>query len=239
MKLLMNDPTRYDSGKVQVGMITTTITRVCRIALLIIFVSALAACNLPRPNSSAAGGITSSTRTPFANTPTTSSDAGGAVLNLERSVTYSYSDGTDFQQEIGAIPLKFFLTTEGGDLVVEGTGKTKWTEKTDLPKCKYTVEAEGAITVTGIFSKEDCLFHLTIATKLSQPVTTYTETGNCTGSVVFSKTEFTSRIELSPDSSRNKEVTNAKDSWWVVSSVKLTDLKSDPVKFCFLPEKLD
>ena len=32
MKLMMNDPTRYDSGKVQVGMITTTITRVCRIS---------------------------------------------------------------------------------------------------------------------------------------------------------------------------------------------------------------
>ena len=238
MKLIFTDLNHYDLGKVQIGMITTMITRVCRMALLITFVIALAACNLPRPNSTGAVGVASETGTPIANTTTPSSDAGGAILNLERSVTYHYSNGSDFQQEMGAIPLKFSLTTEDGDLVVEGSGKTKWTEKTDLPGCKYTVEADSAVTVTGIFSKEDCLFHLTIATKLSQPVTTYTETGNCTGSVVFSQTEFTSRIELSPDGSRNKEITNKEEGWWQVSSVKLTALKSDPVKYCFLPEKL-
>ncbi len=238
MKISYKDPIRYHSVKVQVGMISVTISRVCRLGLLIMLVFVLTGCNLPRPNSSAAGGVPSETGTPIANTTTPSSDAGGAILNLERSVTYHYSNGSDFQQEMGAIPLKFSLTTEDGDLVVEGSGKTKWTEKTDLPGCKYTVEADSAVTVTGIFSKEDCLFHLTIATKLSQPVTTYTETGNCTGSVVFSQTEFTSRIELSPDGSRNKEITNKEEGWWQVSSVKLTDLKSDPVKYCFLPEKL-
>lgn len=234
MKFTFDDPTHLNWGKSLMGIIAN----VCQMMLMIALVFVLAACNLPRPNSSGVGSVSSKTGTPITNTSTPSSDAGGAVLNLERSVTYDYSSGSDFQQEVGAIPLKFSKTTEDGDLVVEGTGKTKWTEKTDLPKCKYTVQAEGAVTVTGIFSKEDCLFHLTIATKLSQPVTTYTESGNCTGSVVFSQTEFTSRIELSPDSSRNKEVTNAKEGWWQVSSVKLTDLKSDPVKFCFLPEKL-
>jgi hypothetical protein len=239
MKISYKDPIRYHSVKVQVGMITTMITRVCRIALLITFVIALAACNLPRPNSSAAVSVASETGTPITNTSTPSSDAGGAVLNLERSVTYYYSNGSDFQQEMGKIPLVFSKAEEENYLLVEGTGKTKWTEKTDLPKCKYTVEADSAVTVTGIFSKEDCLFHLTITTKLSQPVTTYTETGNCTGSVVFSQTEFISRIELSADASRNKEVTNEKEGWWQVSSVKLTDLKNEEVRLCFTPQKLD
>ena len=236
MKMSYKDPIRYHSVKGQVGMISATISSVCRLVLLVILVFVLPGCNLPRPKSSAAGGVPIKTGTPIANTPAPSSDAGSAVLNLERSVTYYYPNGSDFQQEVGKIPLVFSKAEEKNYLLVEGTGKTKWTEKTDLPKCKYTVEADSAVTVTGIFSKEDCLFHLTIATKLSQPVTTYTETGNCTGSIVFSQTEFTSRIELSPDASRNKEITNEKEGWWQVSSVKLTDLKSDAVKFCFIPE---
>jgi len=239
MKYPFDELTRTFAGKVQVGMIATAISSVCRMGLLIILVLALAACNLPRPISSAAVSVASETGTPISNTSTPSSDAGGAILNLERSVTYHYSNGSDFQQEVGKIPLVFSKAEEKNYLLVEGTGKTKWTEKTDLPKCKYTVEADSAVTVTGIFSKEDCLFHLTITTKLSQPVTTYTETGNCTGSVVFSQTEFTSRIELSPDASRNKEITNQKEGWWQVSSVKLTDLKNEEVRLCFAPQKLD
>lgn len=238
MKTSYEDPIRYHSIKGQVGMISATISIVCRLGLLIMLVFVLTGCNLPRPNSSAAGGVPVKTGTTIANTPAPSSDAGSAVLNLERSVTYYYSNGSDFQQEVGAIPLKFSLTKEDGDLVVEGTGKTKWTETTDLPACKYTAQAEGKVTVTGKFSKEDCLFHLTITTVFSQPVTTYTQSGNCTGSVVFSQTEFTSQIELNQDTGRLKDLTNNKEGWWQVSSVTLTDLKSDAVKLCFTPEKL-
>ncbi len=112
MKISYKDPIRYHSVKVQVGMISATISRVCRLGLLIMLVFVLTGCNLPRPNSSAAGGVPSETGTPIANTPTPSSDAGSAVLNLERSVTYYYSNGSDFQQEVGKIPLVFSKAEE-------------------------------------------------------------------------------------------------------------------------------
>ncbi len=74
------------------------------------------------------------------------------------------------------------------------------------------------------------MFHLTIATKFSQP-TVSNQSGNCTGSVVFTETEFSSRIELDPESTRFKET--KKDGWWETTIVKLSDLKSNAVELCF------
>jgi hypothetical protein len=170
-------------------------------------------------------------------TPTTSGDgdAGGATLNLRRDASYDYSTGSDVQTEEGAIPLVFTKSTEG-DLIVEGKGKTDWTEVTTFKGCSYTSKTEGEITVTGLFKEKDCKFHLTIATKFSQPPTTYQDQDPdvCSGSIVFSQTEFSSQIELDPTTSRFTETKEG--GWWETTTVKLTDLKSSAVDNCFAPE---
>jgi hypothetical protein len=236
MKFPLNDLTCIYSGKGQTVINTRESSNVFRTVMLIITVIALAACSRPQQASSslddsARGASTSDTNL----TPTSSGSAGEAVLNLERSVMYFYSTGSDSQREVGAIPLQFSTTTELGDLIVEGAGKTIWTENADFPACKFTGKAEGKVTVTGLFSVEDCMFHLTIATKFSQP-TVSNQSGSCTGSIVFSETEFSSQIELDPESTRFKET--KKDGWWEVTTVKLSDLKSNAVDLCFTADVL-
>jgi len=235
MKINFVNLTRLKSGKGINGIITrkTLIDR--RMLMLFILVFALAACTRPQQASSGAGRSDRSSGTSVpSSTPTPSGDAGGAILNLERSVTFYYPNGSDFQSEVGAIKLEFFKSTEG-DLIVEGAGKTEWTEIADLPDCKFTGKAEGKVVVYGLFTKKDCKFHLTIATKFSQP-TTSNQSANCTGLIVFSETEFSSQIVLDPTTGRFIETKNQKEAWWEVVSVTLSDLKSDEVKFCFTPD---
>ncbi|MFN2146311.1 MAG: hypothetical protein ACK2T7_13235 [Anaerolineales bacterium] len=206
--------------------------------VLIILVLLLSACSLPRPSSPGASGGSDSSTPGTTITPTASSgDAGGAVLNLNRSVTYNYPTGQDEQKEVGAIPLVFTKSTEG-PLIVEGSGKTEWIEVTNFTGCSYTSKTEGQITVTGLFSKDDCKFHLTIATKFSQPTTSYQsqDPETCSGSVVFSQTEFSSQIVLDPVSGRNKVDADEKAGWYSIAVVTISDLKSDEVEFCFTPE---
>ncbi len=231
MKFTHDNITRILSGKGKISINTREKSKVFRGVMLIILVIALAACKSSQQASS--GGDVSARGTSTSDTSSTatpSGNAGRAVLNLDRSVTYYYSNGSDSQSEVGAIPLEFSTTSELGDLVVEGAGKTIWTENADFPVCKFTGKAEGKVTVTGIFSVEECMFHLTIATKFSQP-TVSNQSGNCTGSVVFTETEFSSRIELDPESTRFKET--KEDGWWETTIVKLSDLKSNAVELCF------
>ena len=50
----------------------------------------------------------------------------------------------------------------------------------------------------------------------------------------FSETEFSSQIELDPFTDRFKNsITNG---WWETTTVKLTELKSDVVTNCFVPD---
>jgi len=206
--------------------------------LLIILVPVLAACTSTQPVSPGAqAGVSSSSTPDPLPTPPESADAGGATLNLNRDAAYEYSTGSDVQSEAGAIPLKFTKSTEG-DLIVEGEGKTEWVEVTNFSGCSYTSKAEGKVTVTGLFTKNDCKFHLTISTKFSQPTTTYQDQSpdQCIGSVKFSQTEFSSQIELDPATNRFKET--KEKNWWEMTTVKLSDLKSDEVENCFVPEEI-
>jgi hypothetical protein len=242
MKFTFNRPTRLSTSMGQIGIVTrkNNGNQVAIMLMLTILVISLAACNLPQKKT-LSGGQTGNivTDTPDqSGTLIPSADAGGAVLNLRRDATYDYPNGSDVQSEAGAIPLVFSKSTEG-DLIVEGKGKTEWTEVTNMPGCSYTSKAEGKITVTGVFSKEDCMFHLTIATKFSQPTTTYQDQNPevCSGSIHFTQTEFSSQIELDQSSARFKETKEA--SWWEMTTVKLSDLKSEEVQNCFKPEVIE
>ena len=242
MKFTFNHPTRLTNSKGQIGIVTRKIygNHVAVMLMLIILVISLAACNLPQKKAlsgAQAGNIATGTPDPTGTQPTLA-DAGGAVLNLRRDATFDYPNYSDVQSEAGAIPLVFSNSTEG-DLIVEGKGKTEWTEVTNMPGCSYTSKAEGKITVTGVFSKEDCMFHLTIATKFSQPTTTYQDQNPevCSGAIHFTQTEFSSQIELDQSSARFKETKEA--SWWEMTTVKLSDLKSEEVQNCFKPEVIE
>lgn len=206
--------------------------------MLIILVLALAACTSSRPGSSGAQAGASSTGTPDPlPSPPADADAGGATLNLNRHAAYEYATGSDVQSETGAIPLKFTKSAEG-DLIVEGQGKTEWVEVTNFSGCSYTSKAEGKITVTGLFTLNDCQFHLTIATKFSQPTTTYQDQSpdQCLGSVKFTQTEFSSQVVLDPATNKSKETKEM--NWWEISTVNLSDLKSDVVEKCFAPVEI-
>lgn len=229
MKFITDNPSYICSGMSQIGTITKKISRGHRGMILIILIIALTACNRPQQASSGAqsGSSTSST-------PTPSGTAGGAVLNLERSVDFFLNNGTDIQREVGAIQLKFSKAEEEGFFLVEGTGKTEWLENAVFTGCDLTAKAEGKVIVTGIFNPNDCKFHLNIATDLSQP-TTSANGPNCSGSIVFTNTKFSSDIIVSPDSSYYKETPKA-GAWWKVVTIKISDLKNDEIKFCFLPE---
>lgn len=224
------DRTRSYSDKGQIGFITRDISITCRWVMLILLIIVLAACNRPQRASSGAVGGANSTGTP--GTPIPGGDAGGATLNLERNRITHDPNGTDTQGEKGTIPLVFSTTTEG-ELIVEGSGKIVWSEKAEFPVCYFTAKADGTVFIRGLFTMADCKFHLTIETKYSQP-TTSNQSPDCTTSIQFSETEFSSQVELDPFSGRfNDSITNA---WWETSSVTLTDLKSDQVTNCFVPE---
>ncbi len=234
MKISLNDLTRTYKGMGKASINSRENSKIFRNVMVFILVVALAACSRPQQASSGVDG--SAGGSDPNSTPTTSGNAGEAVLNLQRELKYYYSPGTDIQTEVGAIPIKFTTTTETGDLIVEGTGKTIWTEIADLPKCKFTATAEGKVTVTGIFSVEDCKLHLTIATKLSQPTTT-NQSAECSTSIVFSQTEFSSQIVLDPQANRFNEIKH--DGWWGGSNIKLSDLKSNAVNLCFIADVLE
>ncbi len=239
MKFTFGNPKRTCIRQGQKIIPVRQASRVCRWVMLTILIFALAACSYPQQASSGGAGRANSTDTHATTTPS-SGDAGGAILNLQRSVTYTYPTGKDEQKEVGAIPLKFFKSTEG-PLIVEGSGKTDWTEVTNFPGCSYTSKTEGKITVTGLFSKEDCKFHLTIATEFSQPTTTYQDQDpdQCLGGIVFSQTEFSSQIVLDPVLGRNKVDADEKSGWYSIALVTISDLKSDEVKNCFIPEVIE
>jgi hypothetical protein len=122
MKFTFDNLTHAYSSKSLIGVITKEIPRDRRRLMLIFLVIVLSACSRPQQASSGAkgdAGTAQATGTP--GIPTPSENAGGAVLNLERSALFQ--GGDDFQRETGAIQLKFSETTEG-HLVVEGAGKT-------------------------------------------------------------------------------------------------------------------
>ncbi len=219
----------------QIGIIARQVLKSLRWGTLIILVFGLAACTLPQRASSGGEGSPRTTGTPGTST-SPSGTAGGAVLNLERNQTYDYPNGSDIQHEVGAIKLEFSKAEEEGFLLVEGAGKTDWTEVTNFSGCSYTAKTEGKVSVTGIFSPNDCMFHLTINTVFSQPTTTYQsqDPDICSGSIHFTQTEFSSQVVLDPVASQSKETksTNIRD----ITTVKLSDLKSDVVDNCFKPE---
>ena len=239
MKFAFNHLTRITTSKRQTGIVTgeTYGNHHVVVLMLIILVIALAACSPPQKKT-LSGAQVGNNASGITDTPTNQADAGGAVLNLRRDASFDYPTGSDVQSEEGAIPLVFSKSTEG-DLIVEGKGKTEWTEVTNFPGCSYTAKAEGKITVTGIFSEKDCMFHLTIATKFSQPTTTYQDQSPdaCSGSIHFTQTEFSSLIELDPASDRVKET--GAGSWWESTTVNLSDLKSEVVQNCFKPEVIE
>ena len=242
MKFTFETPTRLSTIKEQIGIVSRQTHGKQRVVMLmlVIMAMALAACNLPQKKvlPAAQPGNNASVTPDQSGIPTSSADAGGATLNLVRNATFDYPNGSDVQNETGAIPLVFSKSTEG-DLIVEGKGKTEWTEVTNFPGCSYTSKAEGKITVTGLFSLDDCLFHLTIATKFSQPTTSYQEQDPevCSGSVKFTQPESSSQIVLDPATDRFKETKEG--SWWEMTTVKLSDLKSDVVDKCFKPEVIE
>jgi len=239
MKFTFNHPTHITTSKRQTGVVAgeTYGSHHAVVLMLIILVIALASCSPPQKKS-LSGAQADNNASGITDTPTNQADAGGATLNLLRHASFDYPAGSDVQSEEGAIQLVFSKSTEEGDLIVEGKGKTEWTEVTNFKGCSYTAKAEGKITVTGIFSEKDCLFHLTIATKFSQPTTTYQDqsSNTCLGGIHFNQTEFSSLIELDPDSDRVKETGDG--SWWQLSTVSLSDLKSEVVKMCFKPVEI-
>ena len=201
---------------------------------MILLVFSLVGCSLPkkslsgeRSNESASGNSG-----PLAFNP---NDAGGATLNIKRRVTLVDPNGSDEQNESGTVKL-IFTSTSGGNLSVEGTGKMKWDEVAKFPACGFTAKADISVSVTGLFMKDDCMFHLTIDKKFSQP-TTSNQTADCTYPLKFEKTEFSSRVVVDPEVILSKEVTpNALNPSWELETYQITDLKSDEVQNCFKPE---
>ncbi len=235
MKYTIDISTRNCTKRSKIGIIASEISMGLRWATLIILVFGLAACKYPQRSSSDAEGSSRGTRSP--GTPTSPiGTAGGAILNLDRNQTYDYPNGSDIQHEVGAIKLEFSNGKEEGFLLVEGAGKTDWSEVTNFPGCSYTAKTEGKVSVTGIFSPNDCMFHLTIKTVFSQPTTSYQsqDPETCSGSIHFTQTEFSSKIVLDPVAGQTKETksTNIRD----ISTIKLSNLKSDVVDNCFIPE---
>lgn len=239
MKLASNYPSHPNTGKNQSEIITGKTRGKHRAVILVLIILAitLTACNLPQKKT-LSGAQAGNNASEVTDTPTNNADAGRATLNLVRNASFDYPNGSDIQSETGAIPLAFSKSTEG-DLIVEGKGKTDWKEVTNFPGCSYTSKTEGKVTVTGIFSLNDCKFHLTIATKFSQPTTTYQDqnTDVCSGSIHFTQTESSSRIELDPTSNRVKET--KEENWIEYTTVNLSDLKSDVVQNCFKPEVIE
>ena len=238
MKFTPDNSTHIYSKKVRIGIFSRDIPKGLRWVTLIILVFALVACSPSKRALSGAEGDSQAigtTGTP----PKSSGTAGGAVLNLERNQTYDYQNGSDIQHEVGAIKLDFSKAKEEGFLLVEGTGKTDWTEVTNFPGCSYTAKTEGKVNVTGIFSPDDCMFHLTINTEFSQPTTTYEsqDPETCSGSIHFTQTKFSSQIVLDPATSISKETKsmNIRET----SIIKLSDLKSDEVNNCFRPVEIN
>jgi hypothetical protein len=242
MKFIFNYPPRPTTSNLRSGIVTgkTRANHLLILLMMIILAIVLAACNLPQKKTlSGARVANDSSVTPDqSGTLTASADAGGATLNLQRNATFDYSNGSDIQTEEGAIPLVFSKSIEG-DLIVEGKGKTQWKEVTNFPGCSYTSKAEAKITVRGLFTLNDCKFHLTIESEFSQPTTTYQDQNpeTCSGGIKFTQTETSSKVELDPATDRFKETKDG--SWWEMTTVKLTDLKSDVVENCFKPEVIE
>ena len=239
MKFSFNYLPRPTTSKLRSGIVTGEIPgkRTTAMLIMVMLAFALAACNLPQKKT-LSGAQAGNNASKVTDTPTTNADAGSATLNLRRDYSFDKSTQSDVQTEAGAIPLVFSKSTEG-NLIVEGKGKTDWTEVTKIPGCSFTAKAEGKITVTGIFSLDDCLFHLTIATKFSQPTTTYQDQDPevCSGSIQFNQPKSSSRVELDPNTNRFKETKET--SWWEMTTVSLSDMKSDVVQNCFKPEVIE
>ena len=226
MKTALNNFTCFRSATDQ----NAKLPSICRGLILILLVFALAACNLSEKSSSGGGGSSGGgdgvTITPPK--PTSPQNAGTAVLNMKRIRSYDDPNGSDTQEEIGTVPL-VFSPSEEGPLIVEGKGKIQWTEKADYKTCGFTAKADGTVFVRGLFYFTTCKFDLTLDINYSQP-TTSDQSPDCTYSVVFSQTEFTSKIELDPFITR--EIHSMPNDVWDISTVKLTDLKSEPVQTC-------
>lgn len=247
MKIMLNNPTSIQPKKNQSEIFNMNITRIFHGLLMISLVFTLAACNLSQKgssgggSSSSSGGGTDSNGTSIPGKPASPQDAGTAVLNMNRIRSYDDSNGSDTQEEIGTVPLVFSTSTEG-PLIVEGNGKIQWTEKANYNWCGFTAKADGTVSVRGLFNFTTCKFDLTLTISYSQP-TTSDQSPDCTYSVVFSQTEFTSKIELDPVSPR--EIHSMPNDVWDISTVKLTDLKSEQVQTCkaddlnFTPEVIE
>lgn len=244
MKIIRNNPTSIQASKNQKEIFTMNITSIFRGLIMITMAFALVACNLPQKDSSGGGGsggssIDGGTTTPAK--PASPKDAGTAVLNMKRIRSYDDPNGSDTQEEVGTVPLVFF-NSEEGPLIVEGNGKIQWTEKANYNWCGFTAKADGTVSVRGLFNFTTCKFDLTLIISYSQP-TTSDQSPDCTYSVVFSQTEFTSKIELDPVAPR--EIHSMPNDVWDISTVKLTDLKSEQVQTCevddfnFTPEVIE
>jgi hypothetical protein len=225
MKITYDNISSFHSDKGQRGVFIKGGLGGCRYVLPIILVCALAACNASQKASSSGGDNIASSASTTPGTPAPTEDAGGAVLNLRRDRTWE----NDLQYEEGTVPLVFSPSIEG-PLLVEGTGKIVWKEEAKYDYCGFTARADGKVTVHGLFYFETCKFSLSITINYSQP-TTSDQTADCTYSIVFSETEFTSRIELDPFSPHEK-VSMTNDDVWTVSTVTLSDLKSAAVQNC-------
>ncbi len=228
MKFIFDKASQIYSSKGQTRVIPGS--RRGLMLMLIFLIIVLSACSRPQQATSgvkSGGGGARATGTP--GTPTPSGNTGGAVLNLERSALFH--SGDDFQREVGTIQLKFSETTEG-HLVVEGTGKTVWTEDSKIANCSYKVKTEGTVTVTGIYNVDYCKFELRIHVKLPPSATSYDNSGVCGGTIVFNNRESSSQIELSKPYTSSKEI--KQDGWWQTSTVKMTDIKSDEVTGCLV-----
>ena len=227
MKFTFDNLTHTYPSKSHIGIIDKKISRGRRglMLILIFLVIVLSACSRPKQGTSGAIGGAGATGTP--GTPTPSGNAGGAVLNLERSAFFQ--GGDDFQREVGTIQLDFSETMEG-HLVVEGTGKTVWTEDSKVANCTYKIKTEGTVTVYGLYNVDNCKFELSIDVKLPPSATTYDNSGICGGTIVFNNRESSSQIKLSKPYASSKETPPG--GWWQISTVKITDIKSDKVTDC-------
>ena len=226
MKCIFDNPTRIYSSKGQLGIISRVIPRSRRgvILMLIILEIASVSCSRPQQASSGGKGGTQATGTPVSSTPI--GNAGGAVLKLERYALFF--NGQDEQHEVGAIQLKFSETTEG-PLVVEGTGKTEWSEITTFPNCSYKVKTETTVTVYGLYDLEICEFSLTINVKFPPSATSYENTGACDGTINFNNQVSSEVIKLHPPFSRSNN-SPENSGWWQTSQVEITDITNDKVK---------
>ena len=244
MKTALNNPTSIQAGKKQSEIFNRNIAKICQGFTLIVLVFALAACNLPQKDSSGGGGSSGGSSGDGIRTlgkTASPKDAGTAVLNMKRIRSYDDQNGSDTQEDVGTVPL-VFSTSKEGPLIVEGIGKIEWTEKASYTWCGFTAKADGTVSVKGLFYFTTCKFDLTLTINYSQP-TTSDQSPDCTHSVVFSKTEFTSKIELDPFSTR--EIHSMPNDVWDISTVKLTDLKSEQIQTCkaddftFSPEVIE